>query len=43
MIAAKEFELSPEEMKEISSLEKKYGKFRTSNRLPYFGGYDFFA
>jgi Na+/H+ antiporter NhaC len=34
---------SKEEMKEISSIEKKHGKFRTYNKLPYFGAYDFFA
>jgi diketogulonate reductase-like aldo/keto reductase len=42
-IAFKEFSLSEEEMREISSLEMKYGKFRTSNKLPYFGAYDFFV
>ena len=42
-IAFKDFSLSEVEMGEISSLEKKYGKYRTSNKLPYFGAYDFFV
>ena len=42
-IGLKEISLSEEEMREISSLEVKHGKFRTSNKLPYFGAYDFFV
>ena len=42
-IAFKDFTLSEEEMGEISSLEKKHGKYRKSNKLPYFGAYDFFV
>jgi diketogulonate reductase-like aldo/keto reductase len=42
-IAFRDFTLSEEEMREISSLEKKHGKYRTSNKLPYFGAYDFFV